>query len=167
MWPEVDIKKQRNNFNVQLTTLRKLIEPWGLTTYLDEHGLQNVRSDYQELNAALEVADADTVLSLFQEPFAPGVDLSPVEDERERLREDVVALLFEASSGAPSTKATAYLERVLELDPLHEEALQLLLAKLIARGRKREAIKRYQSFETKLKMEMGLKPLEETRTLLG
>jgi DNA-binding SARP family transcriptional activator len=165
MWPEVELKKQRNNFNVQLTILRKLIEPWGLATYLLEHGLQKVKSDCQELTTALASRDAETVLALYQ-PFAPGVDLSPVEDERERLQEDVVRVLFEAGTNAPSAKANAYLERVLQLEPLHEDALQSLLKHLVQRGRRREAKQRYLAFKERLYTEMGLEPLEETRGLV-
>ena len=75
-------------------------------------------------------------------------------------------LLVSLKSLNKNDDAVNYLERLLELDPLHEEALQLLLGKLISRGRKREAVKRYQSFATKLKTEMGLEPLEETQALL-
>ena len=167
MWPEVDPKKQRNNLNVQLNMLRKVIEPWGVSTYLFEDGLRRVVSDYAKLNAALESGDAGAAHALYREPFAPGIDLFVVEEERGRLREGVVTLLFEASASAPSPDAAAYLERVLELEPLHEEALQNLLKQLVKRGRRREARGRFYKFEELLKEEMGLEPLKETRAILN
>ncbi len=167
MWPEADIKKQRNNFNVQLTALRKLIEPWGLPTYLFDQGFQNVVSDYQELNEALKLSDADKVFLIYQEPLAPGIDLGAVEEERERLHEEVVALLFEASSATTPSQATAFLERVLQLEPLHEESLQTLLQLLVRRGRKREARGRYLAFKEQLAKDMGLEPLDETQRILN
>ena len=159
MWPEVDTKKQRNNLNVQLNTLRKVIEPWGVSTYLFEDGLRRVASDYTELNAALEAGDASVVYTLYKQPFAPGLDLSPLEEERDRLREEVTLILFEA--GDPN-----YLERVLELEPLHEEALQRLLKHLVMRGRRREAKQRFDKFATQLSEDLGLEPLEETQRIL-
>ena len=165
MWPEADVKKQRNNLNVQLNSLRKLIEPWSVASYLFEDGLRRVSSDYGTVQTALTQADAATVFRLYREPFAAGLDLSNLDEERERLREDVVSLLFEAST-PDEDSASDYLSRVLELEPLHEDALQALLRQLLRRGRRREARRRYQRFADLLAEEMGLEPLAETRRLL-
>ncbi len=165
LWPESDINKMRNNLDVQLNLLRKILEPWSLKTYITEDGLARTTTDIEYLREALEQNNVKTVLQLYQEPLAPGVDLALLDEVRESLREEVITCLFEAAQ--ESSDGVVYLERLLELDPLHEEALQLLMEKLISRGRKREAIKRYQNFASKLKTEIGLEPLEETRALLG
>ena len=78
----------------------------------------------------------------------------------------MTATLFETAEGASADRASALLIRVLELDPVHEEALQLLLRNLIARGRRREVQRRYQTFARRLEQEMGLTPLPETRELV-
>ena len=148
-----------------LNLLRKTLEPWGLKTYLTEDGLQRTQTDVWQLQKALETNEAATVLHLYQEPLAPGVDLALLDEARESLREEVTKILFRAAR--KTDDGVGYLERLLELDPLHEEGLQLLLEKLVSRGRKREAVKRYQSFATKLKNEMGLEPLPETQQLLS
>jgi hypothetical protein len=165
LWPETDSKKVLNNLHVQLNLLRKTLEPWGLKTYLTEEGLARTETDISKLREALERRGADKVLQLYKEPFASGVDLPLLDETRETLRKEVIDLLFEAAQN--TEEGITYLERLLELDSLHEEALQLLLEKLVSRGRKREAVKRYQTFAAKLKTEMGLEPLEETRALLG
>jgi DNA-binding SARP family transcriptional activator len=165
MWPHADVAKQRNNLNVQLALLRKVVEPWGFAVYLSEGGLTRVRSDHAELVAALEAADAPAVLGRYREPFAPTIDLPRVDEERARLREAVVETLVAASDETRSSEA--YLRRVLELEPLHEEALQLLLRGLLRRGRRREARERYQRFEARLREELDLEPLPETAALLG
>jgi DNA-binding SARP family transcriptional activator len=165
LWPETDSKKVLNNLHVQLNLLRKTLEPWGLKTYLTEEGLARTKTDIGELRKALEQQQTGKVLQLYKEPFAPGVDLPLLDETRESLREEVIGLLFEAAQ--ETNEGIHYLERLLELDTLHEEALRLLLEKLVSRGRKREAVKRYQSFAAKLKTEMGLEPLEETRALLN
>ncbi len=164
IWPETDSKKVLNNLHVQLNLLRKILEPWGIKTYLTEDGLARTTTDIGHLKEALKQNNINAVLQLYQEPLAPGVDLPLLDEARESLREEVITCFFEAAQH--TNDGVDYLERLLELDPLHEEALQLLLQRLISRGRKREAVKRYQSFATKLKTEMGLEPLEETQVLL-
>ena len=91
----------------------------------------------------------------------------PHENERSRLREEVVAPLFRASGRAPGADATAYLERVLELEPLHEEALQSLPKQLLKRGRRRDARGRFDRFAARLYEELGLEPLAETKSIIG
>ena len=164
VWPETDAKKQRNNLNVQLAGLRKAIEPWGVPTYLGETGLTRVASDYKALMTALEAGDVAQVDALYRGPLAPGVDLRPVEDERARLRESVVATLYAGAEGSPD--AERLLLRALDIEPLHEEALQRLLERLVRRGRRREAVERYRRFEARLHAELDLEPTPETRAVL-
>ncbi len=164
VWPDVDAAKQRNNLNVQLALLRKVIEPWGFATYLSEGGLTRTVSDHAELLAALEAGDAAAVGQRYREPLAAGIDLPRVDDERARLREAVVATLVAASDETRASEG--YLRRVLELEPLQEEALQLLLRGLLRRGRRREARERYRRFEAQLRAELDLEPLPETAALL-
>lgn len=163
MWPNVDSKKQRNNLNVQLNLLRKVIEPWGISTYLFEEGLRHFDSDYAELMNALENSDPAQVYELYKEPIAPGIHLDDIIELREQLREDVVQLLFDAGL---ETNESSYLNRVLELEPLHEEALQAVLKQLQVKGRKREAKQRYKKFAQLLKKELALEPLDETKALV-
>jgi Bacterial transcriptional activator domain len=165
LWPETDTKKVLNNLHVQLNLLRKTLEPWGLKTYLTEEGLKRTVTDVAQLKDALETNDANTVWHLYQEPLAPGVDLPLLDEARESLREEVIDCLFDAAQSHDD--GVVYLERLLELEPLHEEALQLLLEKLVLRGRKREAVRRFQSFALKLKVDLGLEPLDATRALLS
>ena len=173
LWPEASKSKVRNNLHVQLASLRKALEPWGVPVYLLEDGLARTHADLWALEKALAGplsktqpgSQADTVLALYQEPFAPGVHVAPVETARENLREQVVKLLYESAAGNEEGAAPR-LERVLELEPLHERALQALLRLLLARGRRREAARRYEEFAKRLEEETALEPLPETRRLL-
>lgn len=166
IWPEADVKKQRNNLGVQLNLLRKQLEPWGVQTYLNEAGLVRFESDLHELERALQAGDAETVASLYREPLAPGVELGAVAEERDQLRERVIGALQEAATGADEESALRYLRLALELDPLNEEALQSLLALLVRLGRRREAQRHYQRFEALLRRELGLAPQAGTARLL-
>ena len=167
MWPEADTEKRRNNLGVQLSLLRRELEPSGLRTYVFEDGLQRVTSDYADLKRALAAGDAEAVLELYQEPFAPGHLLEPVVEERRNLRGEVVRLLYRAAAHGSVPDPALFLIRVLQIDPLHEEALQKLLAALLAQGRRQEAFRRYKEFQRRLQDEMGLEPLAETAALLN
>jgi DNA-binding SARP family transcriptional activator len=168
LWPEVDAKKQRNNLHVQLNGMRKVLEPWRVATYLGDDGLQRFRSDHTDLVAALDAADAERAYALYRGPFAPNIDLEPIADERGRLHEEVGELLVGAGRDAATAPddAVRYLQRALELEPLHEDALQALLKLLLRRGRRREARRRYAAFVETLRDELGLEPLEATRALI-
>ncbi len=178
MWPDTDQKKQRNNLGVQLNMLRKLLEPWGVTTYLLESGLTRFESDHARLESALGRGDAEAVAALYRGPLAPGVDSDTVVEERLNLRERVLdALLAGAEANVSAAgdpdgagrieDAVRYLKRLLELEPLHEEAVQALLGLLIRLGRRRDAQRTLERFAQLLRQETGLAPHRHTLALLG
>ncbi len=167
IWPEVDRAKQRNNMGVQFSLMRRVVEPWGTPTFVFEDGLRRVDSDHARVLAALEAGDAERVLASYRDPFAPGMDQDAIDDHRTWLRERVVAVLTSAAEGAEPEVAERYLTRVLELSPLDEEALRSLLRRLVARGRTREAQRHYAAFAERLRAEMGLEPMDETRSASG
>ncbi|MFA5551194.1 MAG: BTAD domain-containing putative transcriptional regulator [Trueperaceae bacterium] len=167
MWPEVDSAKQRNNLGVQLNVLRKTLEPWGVTTFVHKDGLRNFVSDHVNLLRALNDADAATVLATYREPLFAGLDLEELSDAGYQIRERVVALLLEAGTSGTDHTSVEYLKRVLELEPLHEEAVQALLARLVAKGRGREARQVYGRFAERLAQETGLTPQPTTTELVA
>jgi DNA-binding SARP family transcriptional activator len=167
IWPEVDRSKQRNNMGVQFSLLRRAVEPWGTPTFVFEDGLRRVDSDHARVLAALEARDAERVLADYRDPFAPGMDQGAIDDHRTWLREEVVELLKSAAEAAEPDAAERYLTRVLELSPLDEDALRMLLRHLVARGRAREARCQYAAFAERLRDELGLEPLATTRQVLG
>jgi DNA-binding SARP family transcriptional activator len=58
--------------------------------------------------------------------------------------------------------AVAWLDRIVQSDPLDEEAIRLLIGALGDLGRRTEAMRRYQQFAQRLKDEMDLSPAPET-----
>lgn len=166
VWPEVGPQKGRNNFYVNLNGLRRALEPWGVPTYLLEDRLARTRCDLWELEAAMAENRPEEIARLYTGKLAPGVDLPPLDEAREALHERVLAALLEAGSHAPAEQAETYLERVLEFEPLHEEALGRLLRLLIGSGRRSSARRRYQAFARRLEAELGLEPPAELRRLL-
>jgi DNA-binding SARP family transcriptional activator len=63
-------------------------------------------------------------------------------------------------------RTIAWLERLLAADPLDEEAVQELLRRCAAMGRRAEALQRYRLFEKQLAHEIGVRPLPETVALV-
>ena len=167
MWPETDSARQRNNMGVQLNVLRKTLEPWGVPTFVRRDGLHNFTSDHTTLVAALTERDAATVLATYREPLFAYLDVELLSDLGYHLRERAVALLLEAGMTSSDDAAVDYLKRVVELEPLHEEAVQALLKRLVARGRGREARQVFKRFEERLQAETGLAPQTATANLLS
>lgn len=172
LWPELAPAKVRNNLSVQWALLRKALEPWGVRTYVSESGLTRTRSDLDALHEAIELGDAASAARLYRPPLAPGIDLAPLTIARGQLHRGVVELLVRAGSASTTGPAAeddptdgtglAFLERALELEPLHEPALQQLLLRLTRLGRRREARSRLDAFARRLADETGLTPLPET-----
>jgi DNA-binding SARP family transcriptional activator len=167
MWPDASSERVSNSLSVQHNALRKVLEPWGVPTYLKVGRLVCTEADVWSLEEALQREDAARVEALYRQPLAPEFDLEPVRDARERLHEQVVRLLTQSARGAPEETAERYLQRVMALDPLNEAALHELLSRLVARGRRVEAATRFRQFEARLHDELGLAPLESTRQLIA
>lgn len=167
MWPDIDAARQRNNLGVQLNVLRKALEPWGVPTYVHKDGVSNCVSDHQALERALDTGDAAAVSRTFKEPLFGGLDLQEFTDHAQQLRERAVSLLYRSALAGEGDTALEYLRRLLEIDPLYEEAVQLLLQRLVAKGRESEARRVYQRFARLLAEEMGLQPQPATATLVG
>lgn len=63
-------------------------------------------------------------------------------------------------------EAIAYARRWTELEPLHEPAHQALIRLYLQAGRRADAARQYEAFETQLDTELGVPPAPETRALL-
>lgn len=169
LWSDADTDKSRNNLHVNLNALRKVLEPWGVPTYILESGLARARVDLWDLEEALKRHDFRRVRERYAD-LAPGFDLLVLEEYRDDLRERVLdAVLDHATALEHSNPGEAEdaLEWLLERDPVHEEAFSSLLALLVASGRRVTAERRYRAFARRLRDEMGLEPAQEIRRIVG
>lgn len=167
IWPETPARKVKNSLYVHQNALRKILEPWGVGTYLDDVTLIRTRTDLWELELALEADDARTVHALYQGPLTPEIDVDLVAEARDSLHTRVVDVLLSAGLAETTWRAESYLRRVLELDPLNEDALQELLRRLLKRGRRSEAVRTYKIFSSRLKNELDIEPDRDTKAILG
>lgn len=167
IWPETAAKKVKNNLYVTLNALRKMLEPWGVSTYLDDVTLTRTQADLWALEAALEAGDHGAVFRLYKGPLVPQLDTTFVAEARDSLHNRVIDFLLDAGLKETTQQAEFYLRRVVELDPLNEPALQELLRRLIKRGRRLEAVRYYRSFARRLDDEMGIEPDRSTTEILG
>lgn len=159
LWPDTPEEAALNNLSVWLSRLRKALEPWGVPTYLGEEGLQRVESDLKALEEALHQGDAEGVLALYREPLFPGVDHPLLDRKREEVFHEVRRLFLKV--GEPP-----YLERLLGLDTLDEEALLLWVEGCLRRGQRGRALRALQAYRRRLWEELGEKPSLEVEAFL-
>ncbi len=153
LWRDLEPEKSRNNLHVTLNALRKLLEPWGVPTYLLESGLKRTVCDLWQLEAALDASDAAAVQRLYAD-LAPGVDARALDERREHLRGRAIRTVLNADGDDLETR----LEWVLYHDPLHEEAMLRLLELLRRSGRRVTAQRRLREFARTLRDEIGVEP---------
>ncbi|MCS7218207.1 MAG: transcriptional regulator [Thermus sp.] len=148
LWPDLPEEGALNNLYVWLNRLRKLLEPWGVPTYLGEEGLERVEADLHALEEALARGEAERVLALYQEPLFPGLDHPLVDRKREEVYHRVRGLFLARGE-------ERFLERLLELDPLDEEALFPLVEACLARGQRGRGRRLLQAYQRRFREELG------------
>lgn len=89
--------------------------------------------------------------------------------ERRRLNrlydEALTRLLRESKAEGAGARAAEVAQRLIEIDPCHEEACRTLMAAEAGQGRNAQALKYYESLRDRLKSELGVDPEPETLEL--
>lgn len=132
-------------------------------------------TDVAELEAAVaagKLAEAD---ALYRGEFAPGLEgdaEAPLAEwlraERTRLAALWRSAALQLARNTPdATRAMALVSRVLESDPLDEEAAAVALETLRSDGRSAEALRLYQQFAARVAGELGIEPSARLRSLVA
>lgn len=166
VWPEATAEKTMNNLNVQMHSMRRALEPWGQATFFVDGALTRTDTDLHRLQEALKSADGPKLLELYPGPLVPELDSPVLSAYRTNLHNQVTQELLRSAAGVRPAAALPLLERILELDPLHEEALLQLLQLLVSLGRRNAARLRLDGFRKLLLEETGLEPARELREVL-
>jgi DNA-binding SARP family transcriptional activator/class 3 adenylate cyclase len=119
--------------------------------------------DVARLEEAASLVQGEPLLEDRYEDWA-----APVRERVQRRWREVCLQLAEldASRGAHQD-AVRWYERLLESDPVNEEAVQGLLEILVKWGKRTEALRRYRRFEQRLEDELGVPPEPETLALIA
>lgn len=180
-WPDHERPTAQQNLRATLYGLRKIL---GSLLLVDEDTLAlsaNTWIDSRNFEAQLSVPTADldplkATLDLYRGNFLSGFtlpDLPEFDDwamvERERYHRLAVgglirlSQLYEAQQNFRAGLET--LDQALAFDPLQEDLQRLALRLHYLAGDRAGAIRRYENFRQLLSDEMGVPPMEETRSL--
>ena len=154
-----------SQYELDVTRFRSLIEA------CRTHAHPGQPEDCAECAARLAQA-----VKLVRGPFLDGFSLPdcPAFDEwlffqRERLHQQVTAALEQLADfherAGNAAEAESYVRRLLELDPLREQAHRQLMRLLAGAGQRSAALAQYETCRRLLATELGLAPAVETVTL--
>ncbi len=173
LWPEHDIDRGRGNLRRLLGRAKEL--PYAATLVGDRERLRWPVATDIALVAAGDGTAAERA-ALIAHTLLDGLELDEddafaawLDEERQRLRRLRRELLTEHAherrEAGDMVAAAAALERLVDEDPLDEEALQRFLGVADAAGSAARARSAYRRFVEQLDRELGLAPLEATRAL--
>jgi class 3 adenylate cyclase/tetratricopeptide (TPR) repeat protein len=126
--------------------------------------------DLQALQAAVAVGDAATAVALYQGDLLEEDRFEPWSEEpRELLRMQVVNLLLDWAAQMERRGdrggASVALDRVIQADPLNEDAHLGLVRIQAQSGHRHLALRTYRRLEDRLRDELGVEPSVESRQL--
>src|SRR6266513_4790574 len=178
LWGDKPQDKARHSLNTALSLLRgyageKRVGSDGTQVSLRPGGVQ---LDTEQLEAFLAARDLAAAVALIKGEFLEGFSIkgaSQFDDwmtsEREHWRRRSVEVLLwradELLAGGDVAAALELGERALELDRESEAALRALMRGLALAGDRTGALKRFDTFATRLERELGTAPAPETRAL--
>jgi DNA-binding SARP family transcriptional activator len=183
-WPDSSEAQARNNLRQVLHQLRQLLPDAAHFLHADAttlhwHPDAPFQLDVAEFERALAQADAaahpegrraslERAASLYSADLLPGCYDEWVGPERERLRlrhrhalRELVGLL---EARHDYGVAVQHARRLLQDDPLDEEACRGLMHALLLNGDRTGALRVYHSCAEALQRELGVEPAEATRT---
>ena len=133
-------------------------------------------SRFRSLAAGESESDLIQAVDLYRDPLLEGFTLpdTPIFDdwlrlEDEKLRQtyfNTLKYLAEVTAVRQEWyQSLSYLQRLVQTDPLAENAQQQLIGLYLKTGATSQALRQYQQFENELQEKMGLAPGPETRAL--
>lgn len=193
-WYERAEEQALSNLRTLLTRMRPHLEPYlvisrdSVTFNPAQNYFLDIRELQQELAAARQyyvrqgrlsgemVARLEQALNLYRGEFLAGLHLAEsggfeewVSQERESLHQQVIEALQQVVSYYQNlenyTAASETVVRLLELDPLREEAHRQRLLLLALSGQRSAALNHYKAYQRYLARELDIAPEAETTDL--
>jgi LuxR family maltose regulon positive regulatory protein len=194
LWPEDDADRGENNFKVTLMRLRKSLEPDIHPTFGSSYvHLRNntvflnpefTRTDVDELlkyvdkgnwneraqDARGAMEQYEKALEIYQGDFLPEEASLPIVDRR---RDDLKRTLIEtlrrlarfSEELGSMKKASGFYRRLLEADPLQEEACRAFMRLCLTLGNYNEALRAFETLKMNLRQELKSQPDPQTMAL--
>ena len=181
LWSDATPESGSGNLRYTLHVLRRALGTLDPTPVVSEQGWIALNPAYrwevdlerfEELASARDDVDAlEQAAALYRgEPLVESrYDdwATPVRERVQRSWRDLCLRLARGCRALGSVEeAVGLLERLLDSDPLDEEALRELLPLLVEMGRRTDALRRYQQFERRLSEELDVPPAPETIALV-
>ncbi len=186
LWSESSDSDARHSLRSDLYRLRQALRLSGTDLALSGDGdliaLQPAEYDcdvirFRQLAAELSESSLSEAAALYRGPLLEGFTLpdAPLFDEWVRQEESELSRTYLqvldrlarwAESRQAWLDAVGYVQRIVQLDPLSEEAQQHLIRLQVRQHAVGSALRQYQQFEAALKQELGITPSTETRALV-
>ena len=176
LWPELDDARARRNLRGEISRVNRtlgweLLQSSEQTVGLNPHGFD---VDVWRLEDAIEQGDFERGVALYSGSLLEGFYIrdaetfeSWLEDSRSALREKVIAALDALCEATEQVEDYAhglnYAHRVIELDPLAENAYLRAMRFAALFGDRVEVLKLYRDLETMLAEEFQLEPDDQVQ----
>lgn len=174
LWPELDQTTATARLSKALHFARRVLSAEHVRLHDDLLSLEaaSLWVDVDAFDDAVRRGDTEEALALYAGDLLPENRFEDwVETRRTQLRTSVVRLLLDQASAregrGDSRAALASLERLVSIDPLHEEAHARLMRLTAVGGDRHAALRWYSRLVEGLRDELGVSPTEELRRLHG
>lgn len=177
LWPDRDEKRARRALNQLLYTLRKVTPQLTLESVEDALDFgREVWLDVEEFERRLEAGDLKGAVELYEGPFLADLAVNEPDfdhwadrqraDLQRKFRKAALELASQARESGDHEGAVGFCRRLVDADPLDDEAQHLLIESLYLRGDRLAALRQYEMYGDLLARELEVEPLEHTRELV-
>jgi DNA-binding SARP family transcriptional activator/class 3 adenylate cyclase len=172
LWPELDQAAGTARLNKALHFARRALKPEHLRLRDELLSLEadQLWVDVDAFESAARRGDIEEALTLYSDDLLPENRFDQwAELRRVQLHAEVVRLLLDQGvareSRGDTRGAIASFERLVGIDPVHEEAHARLMRLVVAHGHRHVALRWYNRLTESLREELGVEPNEELRRL--
>jgi predicted ATPase/DNA-binding SARP family transcriptional activator/Tfp pilus assembly protein PilF len=178
LWPDIGEADARANLRRFLHDLKQLLppesegQPWLLIDtntvqwnpagpcWLDVAAFEEPFASPEEMTARLDLYTGDLLEGVYEEWL-----LAPRERLRNRFFELGLKVLQQHQQTRQGAQAVTLGQRLLALDPVREDVVRALMTARHNAGDRAGALQEYQRFEHRLRDELGVEPMLETKAL--
>ncbi len=178
LWPDLEEKRARRALNQLLYTLRKASPELDLESVSGAVDFgREVWLDVEEFERRLEAGDLEGAVALYGGPFLADLRVDAPEfdhwadrqraDLARKFRRAALQLATQSKEKGDCESAVVLCRRLVDADPLDDEAQHLLIECLHLRGDRVAALRQYDLYRESLAHELDVEPLDHTRELVA